>query len=51
MEIALILISNANTLEPSKTPDQSPRTAETTPSSVREGWKINKKGGTRETEK
>ena len=51
LKMALVLISNANTPKPPKTPDQPPRTAETTPSGVRESQKINKKEGARETEK
>ena len=51
LKMALVLISNANTPKPPKTPDQPPRTAETTPSGVRESQKINKKEGAREAEK
>ena len=54
LEMALVLISNAKTLKPPKTPDQPPqppRTAERTPSGVREGRKISKKGSAKEKER
>ena len=51
LEMALVLISNANTLKPPKTPDQPPRTAETTPSGVREGRKISKKESAKDKER
>ena len=54
LEVALVLISNAKTFKPPKTPDrppQPPRTAETTPSGVREGRKISKKGSAKEKER
>ena len=54
LEMALVLISNAKTLKPPKTPDQPPqppRSAERTPSGVREGRKISKKGSAKEKER
>jgi len=51
LEMALVLINNANTLKPPKTPDQPPRAAETTPSGVREGRKMSKKGSARDKER
>ena len=51
LEMALVLIRNANTLKPPKTSDQPPRTAETTPSGVREGRKISKKGSARDKDR
>ena len=50
LEIALVFTSNANALEPPKTPDQPPHTAERIPSGVTECRKINKKGCAKETE-
>lgn len=51
LEMALVLIANANTLKPPKTPDQAPRTAETTPSGLREGRKLSKKGSAKEKDR
>lgn len=50
LEIALVFTSNTNALEPPKTPDQPPHTAERIPSGVTECRKINKKGCAKETE-
>lgn len=53
LEMALVLISNADTLKPPKTSGQPPRTAETTPSgvSVREGRKMSKKGSAKDKDR
>lgn len=51
LEMALVLISNANTLKPPKTSDQPPRTAETTSSGVREGRKMSKKGSAKDKDR
>ena len=51
LEMALVLISNANTLKPPKTPEQTPRTAETTPSGLREGRKLSKKGSAKDKDR
>lgn len=49
-EFELVFTSNANALEPPKTPEQPPHTAERIPSGVTECRKINKKGCAKETE-
>ncbi|PFX16137.1 Uncharacterized protein C12orf55-like [Stylophora pistillata] len=52
LEMALVLISNANTFKPPKTPEQPPRRTETPTSSVKEGGrKMSKKGSGKEKEK
>lgn len=51
LEMALVLISNANTLKPPKAPDLAPRAVET-PTSVKEGGrKISKKGSEKEKDR
>ncbi|XP_027049490.1 cilia- and flagella-associated protein 54-like [Pocillopora damicornis] len=49
LEMALVLISNANTLKPPKTPEQPPRPAESPTLGAKEGGrKISKKGSAKE---
>ena len=49
LEMALVLISNANTLKPPKTPEQPPRPAESPTVGAKEGGrKISKKGSAKE---